>query len=110
MKKHEKSGRRTRDEWRAVVAEWKASGQSAREFAAARGLSRGSLFYWSSELAREAPTPAAKLLPVRVMPSVVPTAREVELTVGSVRVRLDGQASPAYVAALARALVDATTP
>ena len=36
--------------WAARVEAWRASGQSAREFAAGRGFAEGTLRYWASRL------------------------------------------------------------
>lgn len=115
MKKAERRAFRGRDAWHALVAEWKASGKTAMEFARERDLSAASLFYWSSALRREStPRPSSetmKLLPVQVTPSVVGSrTAELELAVGQVRVRFDDGASPQYVAALAQALLDSATP
>lgn len=37
-------------EWAELVAEWRASGQTAREFAAAHGVADSALRYWSGRL------------------------------------------------------------
>lgn len=109
MKKNLKHGRRDREQWRSLVEEWRRSGATAKEFANSRGLSATSLYYWSSVLARATRAPAAKLLPVRVAPSVAQCAAELELAIGPARVRFDEGTSPAYVAALVRALLEAST-
>jgi hypothetical protein len=110
MRKSKRAQRRSRDEWRVLVGEWKVSGAPAREFADRRGLSASSLLYWSSVLRREAPArPLPKLLPVRVTPAVDAPERALELVVGPLRVRFEGGTTPAYVAAVARALMDAAS-
>src|SRR5258708_23743690 len=38
--------------WSELVSAWEASGESARSFADAQGVSEGSLRWWKSELAR----------------------------------------------------------
>ena len=43
---------RSAEEWRGLVRAWKASGELAARFAAARGLSPETLRWWSSELNR----------------------------------------------------------
>ena len=40
-------------EWAELVAEWRASGQTAREFAAAHGVADSALRYWSGRLGPE---------------------------------------------------------
>lgn len=70
-----------------------------------------SLLHWSRMLRREtAAHRAPKLVPVHVTAAAVDAAeRGPELVVGSLRVRFAGDTSPAYVAAVARALQDAAT-
>jgi hypothetical protein len=96
--KNEKQGRRDRNEWRALVAEWRASGAQASEFARRRGLKVANLYYWSSVLGREA-KPAARLVPVQLAPSTLRTA-ELELVVGAARIRFQEGARPTYIAAV----------
>ena len=110
MSRRERSVTRNREEWRVLVREWKACGSSAREFASTRELSEASLYYWSSMLKREAPSTgraAARLVPVRVTSQE--RVAELELAVGTMRVRFDSGASPRYVAALAQALLEAAS-
>jgi len=65
--------RRTRAEWRRVVASWRRSGLTAREFAAAHGLSEGTLRWWSWALRSRSAEPSAAvgpavtMVPVRVV-------------------------------------------
>lgn len=107
MKKTENAASRSREEWRGLVQEWKVSGQTAKEFCQARGLSRTCLFHWSSVFKRgTASAVSDRLVPVRVAKALdvcVPTSR-VELEVGRFHLRFDSGASPQYVASLARAL------
>lgn len=42
--------KRTRDEWRRQVRDWRRSGLTAKEFAASRGLSASTLAWWSWRL------------------------------------------------------------
>ena len=69
--------KRTREEWRREVREWRRSGLTAREFAATRELSASTLAWWAWRLGgtRDAPTKgraraqeraALQLLPLRV--------------------------------------------
>jgi hypothetical protein len=53
MKKTEGRVRRDREQWSALVAEWRASGVQGREFARLKGLSASSLYYWSSVVGRQ---------------------------------------------------------
>lgn len=107
MKKTDKRTRRSRAQWQALVEEWRGSGVKANEFALSRGLSTTSLYYWSSVLARAAP-PTPKLLPVRVAPQLA-RSFDLELAVGPARVRFEQGTAPAYVGALARALLEAAS-
>jgi hypothetical protein len=108
MKKAGKHTRRNREQWQALVEEWRGSGVKANEFALSRGLSTTSLYYWSSLLARTAQAPTPKLLPVRVAPQAA-RSFDLELAVGPARVRFEEGTAPAYVGALARALLEATS-
>jgi transposase-like protein len=105
MKAGEKARRRGREEWRGLVHEWRASGMRMKDFARQRGISASSLAYWSSTLGREPRKTAPKLLPVRVSPAAEMVAPGVSLLVGPLQFRFDGGTSPAYVAAVARALL-----
>ena len=42
-----------REKWRERVAQWRASGQTAREFAARRGINASTLSHWAWRLAQE---------------------------------------------------------
>jgi hypothetical protein len=70
--------------WAQRVAEWRASGQTAGEFAAGRGFAASTLRWWSSRLGRQTPGW------VRVVASKVAPrgAGSVELEVGAVRVHV----------------------
>ena len=108
MRKTEKQERRSREEWRGLVHAWRESGLSATVFARERGLNTAMLYYWSSELKRIEAGAKGRLLPVRVTASAVRSA-DLELRVGAACVRFEAGTSPAYVAALAHALLDAST-
>lgn len=112
MKKRERRAVRNREQWRALVAEWKASGQTAKDFARERDMASTSLFYWSSVLRREeAVRGPARLLPVRVTAGAAALrTAQLELAVGAMRVRFDDGTAPHYVAAIARALLEASAP
>lgn len=66
--------RLTRAEWQRIVASWRRSGGSAKEFAASHRLAEGTLRWWSWALQRKAPSAAARrataavtMVPVRVV-------------------------------------------
>ena len=105
MKSSEKRSRKDRSAWRVLVAEWRTSGEKAPEFARRRGLKATSLYYWSSVLGREAATPTTRLVPVQVVRNEARTMGT-ELAVGAVRVRFEDAPPAAYVASLARALLE----
>lgn len=53
--------------WRAVLARWKRSGLSVRNFCRAEGLNSGTFYWWRREWnRRDRPQPA--FLPVRILP------------------------------------------
>ena len=108
MKRNQRAQRRSREEWRVLVDEWRASGKAMKEFASEHELSVNCLSYWSSTLGREpGRSPAPRLLPVRVSASPEVASPGLELVVGPLRLRFEGGSSPAYVAAVARALLTA---
>lgn len=49
--------------WRRLIAEQERSGQTVREFSAARGIAAGTMFWWRSALRRR----GKQLVPVRVV-------------------------------------------
>jgi hypothetical protein len=57
---------RTRAEWEALVAEWRASGVNQQAFAKRKGIATTTLSWWSCRLRRET-ADAPALLPVRVV-------------------------------------------
>lgn len=52
-KKRKHGRRRSREEWKRLVAEYRSSGQSQRAFAQSRGLCLSSLTRWLTLLRRE---------------------------------------------------------
>ena len=95
--------RRSAAEWCALVQEWKKSGKSREDFAAARGLVARTFVWWTSEVARRARegradqprVVPASFLPVRIVPearamkvaaeSATTPASSVELVLGGGR-------------------------
>jgi hypothetical protein len=61
----------TEAKWRARIAEWRASGMTAEEFASGRGFEGSTLRFWASRLRHMAdvgsPTPAATVAMARVV-------------------------------------------
>jgi hypothetical protein len=53
-------------DWKARVAQWKASGLRQSEFARQHGLSAHQLGYWIGRDRQAAATPAPVLLPVQI--------------------------------------------
>lgn len=62
--------------WARRIREWKRSGLSAREFAAANGLNGSTLSYWKWRLTKEARTAT----PITERPRAVDEAKFVEVT------------------------------
>lgn len=54
---------RTRGHWEKLVGEWRGSGLTARQFAAAHGVPDTSLRYWATRLAEEDKEPEARRRP-----------------------------------------------
>ena len=80
----------TREKWRERVAQWRSSGQTAREFAARRGVNASTLSHWAWRL-RQEPRGGAALARVPTMIEV--HARPVaddrfEIELGGRRVRV----------------------
>ncbi len=91
---------KTRAMWSKRVAAFVLSGQSRRVWCAAHGVSVGSLDAWRYRLQREA---VSGLVPV-VVAEPVPSATVIELSSGSVTLRLPPETDAAWLAALVRAL------
>jgi hypothetical protein len=61
--------RETRDVWRTRVESWRASGLTAKQFAAQHGIRAGTLVWWSWRLGVRAKQPLAartKSLPAKI--------------------------------------------
>lgn len=73
--------------WRALIAEQERSGQSVREFAAARGVAAGTLYWWRSRLR----DPSEDLVRVAVVEGAVADSSwcgSFELQLGDVTLRI----------------------
>ena len=53
--------------WRELIAAWKQSGQSVREFCQARGVTTASFYVWRRRLAAHDRLRPKPLVPVRVV-------------------------------------------
>jgi len=51
--KDARRGRQTAAEWSKVIAQWRASGETSKVFAARHGLNAGTLLWWSARLPKE---------------------------------------------------------
>jgi len=80
--------RATRAQWAERVRRWRASGRTAREFAAREGLHPRTLQWWSSALRRAPKPPAFIELSVPVAPTT-PARIEVVVREG-VRIVVSG--------------------
>jgi len=69
---------RPRAEWEALVAEWRASGLSQKEFARRKGIAATTLSWWSCRLRRE-DGGLPSLVPVQVVPDAAEGEFRVEL-------------------------------
>jgi hypothetical protein len=58
--------------WSALIEERAESGQSLREFAAARGVVAGTLAWWRSEINRREARRAGQTVPGRPKPKAIP--------------------------------------
>jgi transposase-like protein len=57
--------------WEAILAGWKESGRSVRDFCQAEGLRESAFYFWRRELARRSQTPNADHPPVpEALPSL----------------------------------------
>ena len=65
--------------WRAVMADWQASGLTVREFCTRRQFAEPSFYYWRRELrtreGKRAPTSAPVFVPVTVRPATTVEVR-----------------------------------
>lgn len=121
-----------RTRWTKLVADFESADLSQREFAQERGLSLSNLRYWIYRLRKEsrplvteaaersdqgpergAAAEGSRLLPVRVVRSAAPEARqqdgaaallESHASVPGAQVRFPAGTDPAYLRALASAL------
>jgi hypothetical protein len=90
--------------WQERVAEWRASGETAEEFARGRGYAATTLRWWSSRLRRETLVPPGfvRLVPRAALPAEPASALVVE--VGDARIRVTRGFDPALSARVVAAL------
>lgn len=93
------------EQWAERVERWRASGLTAREFAAREGINRRTLTYWSWKLGRER---RARPAFIEVEPPAPPQDQGcIEIVVrDSVRVRVSGAFDPAVLQRVIAALED----
>jgi len=100
--------RRTREEWTAILAELRRSGESVEKFAARRRIQLSSLKWWCWRLRAASATPRTKardevrLLPVDVVGLAARTHAPVVLAIADVEMRVEVGTDVAYVGALVR--------
>lgn len=117
MQTKQKRGRRSAAEWSEIVQAWKSSGETAEQFASRHGLNAGTLGWWRSQLAKEAPAPragsrrratrkcsTARFAEVVVTPPATATSRLEVVTPNGHRVRVQGGVDPAELRALLQVL------
>jgi transposase len=105
--------RRSEEQWREIVGRWRASGESAREFAAREGVVSGTLSWWGNRLkaelprrARESKAKVQAFAPLRVTSSSSSSAtgRVEVVTPRGLVVRVSGVVSEAELTAVLRAV------
>ena len=99
--------RRSRQEWRALVQEWKSTGQTASAFASSHSLNVNTLKWWHRELNKESGAVSlVELLPRPTEPKgPVSVPSMIELAVGDHAVRLPATCGPARAALVVAALL-----
>jgi len=80
--------RRAREIWVSIIGQYEKSGQTQEAFAAARGIPVGTLRSWIYKL-RQGGAESTPMLPVRVIASTAPTARQDEDEGGAVELVVD---------------------
>jgi hypothetical protein len=92
----------TEEIWRQRVRAWRASGETAAQFARGRGFAAATLRAWSSRLRRNEAPAFVRLLPKPSPASQAP--RELVVEVGDARVRVAPGFDPDLLADVLRAL------
>lgn len=100
--------RRSREIWKQLVAEYRASGGTAEAFARKHRLNVGTLRWWCGQLRKEGSAKAivpVQFVPVRSKLAPVPGMGLVEAQVGAVTLRFESGTDVEYVSALLQGLV-----
>ena len=91
----------TEDAWRERVRAWRASGETAAQFAEGRGFAAATLKWWSSRLGQCDRPAFVQLVAKSVVPAAPP---ELVVEIGDARVRVAAGFDPALLADVVRAL------
>ena len=92
--------RRTREDWKLLVAELRTSGMGTTEFARKRQLNPKTLQWWAWELRDELPTEVVKFVPMEASTAVVPVRDIVEARAGAFTLRFESGTDAEYVSEL----------
>jgi len=95
--------RGTREQWAERVERWRASGETAKAFAARERVNAGTLAWWSSLLRRAAPSPAGFIEVASVAALAAPGYIELVLR-DEVRIRVSGNFDPSLLRRVLAAL------
>jgi hypothetical protein len=95
----------SRRKWTARVTAWRASGQSAPEFAAGKGFEPSTLRYWASKLGRT----ARRRSPIRfARVERVASSSAVTIAIGAARVEVPVGADESTLRAVVRILIESS--
>lgn len=100
----EHAGRRGRDFWEPVIAEFEAAPEQHEAFALARGLNVDTFRRWLYRLRREQTKSAGRFEIVRVTPPPMRPRAACVVEVSSARVVFDEAPEPEYLARLLSAM------
>jgi hypothetical protein len=95
----------SRETWASRVERWRASGDTARQFARRAGLKASTLLWWSSQLGRE--NPSSKPAPVTFveLPRTASAVEAIEIVLETgVQVRVPVGVDPATLRCVLDAL------
>jgi hypothetical protein len=92
--------RRTREDWKRLIAEFRTSGMGTTEFARKRRINPKTFQWWAWELRDKSLAESVKFVPVQTAAAVVPTRDVVEARVGAVTLRFESGTDVEYVSEL----------